>query len=534
MRDPARHESSAPFGNPDGAREPLEDLASSFVDFPSIAAYQGLATRENDLGARVIVGRKGAGKSLYLRRLQAFAASAYDVHAFGIETSLPATRAIVQLCQGYPEHLLTELWQLVWRRAIFRSLSSEFILNPALHGYVKDRDRIDLLAFAPDLFRLPKRPLPIYSQVGEIIDECYTHHRLEQYLRQPEWPELEDVIAEILHDAPPICVYLDGIDENYSHAPTYWMRCQEGLFYVVMALLREASFGGRLHIFLGLREAVLSSVLRTENAGRYRGEDHLRILDWPHQAARHFLEKKVARLDTEYFDPRMPGDRSVEGWLGRSHIRNDARGIDEPVVSYLLRHTRQLPRDIVTLGNELSRDIREARLPGDSSDGAIEAVIRTTVSRVAGWLGDEQLQICANHLLSDMLPPNAARHGYSEAYTAGDEYSRGVKEDLVQAIRRVGTDVLSEQRLQALSAELQAHFETTSDILSIMWQNGLVGYRDAQSSEGFAQFYSLGGVDRFNLPLGRKEYVLHPCLIDRVVLAPSGRVPVLPWGGGPQ
>ncbi len=533
MRDPVNHESS-PFGNPDGAREPLEDLAGSFIEFPSIAAYQGLATRDDDLGARVIVGRKGAGKSLYLRRLQASAATAYDVHAFSIETALPATRAIVQLCQGYPEHLLTELWQLVWRRAIFRSLSSEFILNKALNGYVKDRARADLLSFAPDLFRLPKRPLPIYSQVGEIIEECYTHHRLEQYLRQPEWPELEDTIAEILHDAPPICVYLDGIDENYSHAPTYWMRCQEGLFYVVMALLREAAFGGRLHIFLGLREAVLSSVLRTENAGRYRGEDHVRVLDWPYQAARHFLSAKVARLPSEYFDPRMPGDRSVTGWLGRTEIRNDARGVDEPVESYLLRHTRLLPRDIVTLGNELSRDLHEARLAGDLSDDAAEGVIRATVARVAGWLGDEQLQIFANHLLSDMLPPNAARHGYSEAYTAGDEYSRGVKEDLVQAIRRVGTDILSQERLEELSAELQAQFETNSDVMSMMWQHQLVGYRDAESAEGFAQFYSLGGVDRFNVPLGRKEYVLHPCLIDRVVLAPSGSIPVLPWGASPS
>ena len=63
-----------PFGNPDGSRADIEDLISEFVDFGGNPAYGHLATRANDSMVRVIVGKLGAGKTVYLRRLQDFQA----------------------------------------------------------------------------------------------------------------------------------------------------------------------------------------------------------------------------------------------------------------------------------------------------------------------------------------------------------------------------------------------------------------------------------------------------------------------------
>jgi hypothetical protein len=64
-----------PFGNPDGSRADIEDLISEFVDFGGNPAYGHLATRANDSKVRVIVGKLGAGKTVYLRRLQIAAGS---------------------------------------------------------------------------------------------------------------------------------------------------------------------------------------------------------------------------------------------------------------------------------------------------------------------------------------------------------------------------------------------------------------------------------------------------------------------------
>ena len=74
-------ELSGPFGNPDGARADLDDLLSRFVDFDDGALYGDLATRANDATVRVVVGKLGAGKTVYLRRLRDFQRRQESVYA---------------------------------------------------------------------------------------------------------------------------------------------------------------------------------------------------------------------------------------------------------------------------------------------------------------------------------------------------------------------------------------------------------------------------------------------------------------------
>jgi hypothetical protein len=56
-----------PFGNPDGSRAAIEEVLEGFVNFGSPLVWGGLAMRDDDRKARVIVGRKGSGKlSIYV------------------------------------------------------------------------------------------------------------------------------------------------------------------------------------------------------------------------------------------------------------------------------------------------------------------------------------------------------------------------------------------------------------------------------------------------------------------------------------
>lgn len=55
-----------PFGSPDGAAGD----AGSFVSFHNIDRWRDLALRDGDRRARIPVGRRGSGKSRYLRKLQ--------------------------------------------------------------------------------------------------------------------------------------------------------------------------------------------------------------------------------------------------------------------------------------------------------------------------------------------------------------------------------------------------------------------------------------------------------------------------------
>ena len=75
----------------------------------------------------------------------------------------------------------------------------------------------------------------------QIIHSANTAHQLDKILNAPLWDDFEDLLGEAMRACPPVFFYLDGVDEEFSSAPLYWLQCQKGLFYEVMALLRELS-----------------------------------------------------------------------------------------------------------------------------------------------------------------------------------------------------------------------------------------------------------------------------------------------------
>jgi hypothetical protein len=58
-------------------------------------------------------------------------------------------------------------------------------------------------------------------------------------------------------------------------------------------------------------------------------------------------------------------------------------------------------------------------------------------------------------------------------------------------------------------------FEGRTDVLTVLWQNGLLGYEERPGAE-MAIFYSVSDMDRFQFPTEAPIYVLHPCVIDAV------------------
>ena len=136
-----------PFGNPDGSRADIEDVISEFVDFGGIRPIGHLATRANDSMVRVIVGKLGAGKTVYLRRLQDFQAHQDSVYADVPQQSLPKTEVVVKACQWFTGSVLVEKWMQIWERAIMRSLASHMLRHPELRQQVHDEQPDETRAF---------------------------------------------------------------------------------------------------------------------------------------------------------------------------------------------------------------------------------------------------------------------------------------------------------------------------------------------------------------------------------------------------
>jgi hypothetical protein len=500
-----------PFGNPDGSRADIEDLISEFVDFGGNPAYGHLATRANDSMVRVIVGKLGAGKTVYLRRLQDFQAHQDSVYADVPQQSLPKTEVVVKACQWFSDRVLVEKWMQIWERAIMRSLASHVLRHPELRQHLRDEQADEIERSYARLLDDFRRPRSIYSQVRDIINERQTAHQLSTYLDDPLWDDLEDLLGEVVSRCKPIYFYLDAVDEEFSHAPMYWLKCQEGLFYQVMRLLRDHRLGGRLHVVVCIRDIVMSSVYRSEHAPRYYNEPHIRVLNWDRGSLLYLLGQKLQRLPPSLLMRRAAtGPPTIRDWLGVDGQWPGPDG-DGTIEDYLLGHTRLIPRDIISLGNELSEEVLRQKQAGH--EGLPPTALQAVVQRCAKRFGDSQLAQCANQISSDLMPKNAALHDYSELFTSTQAYISGVQEDVRSFVRMIGVDKFSRADLGALQEVADLHFEKATDLASVLWQNGLLGYVD---ETGRHRFYSMGDVEEFHFPPEVGTYVLHPCLVNAV------------------
>jgi hypothetical protein len=498
-----------PFGNPDGSRADIEDVISEFVDFNP--AYGHLATRANDSMVRVIVGKLGAGKTVYLRRLQDFQAHQDSVYADVPEQSLPKTEVVVKACQWFSDSVLVEKWMQIWERAIMRSLASYLLRRPELRQQLRDEQADEIEKSYARLLDDFRRPRSIYSQVRDIINQRQTGHQLSTYLDDPLWDDLEALLGEVIGQCKPIYFYLDAVDEEFGHAPMYWLKCQEGLFYQVMRLLRDHRMGGRLHVVVCIRDIVMSSVYRSEHAPRYYNEPHIRVLTWDRGSLLYLLGQKLQRLPPSLLMRRATnGPPTIGDWLGVNGHWPGPDG-DETIEDYLLSHTRLIPRDIISLGNELSEEVLRQKHAGHES--LPPAALAGVVQRCAKRFGDSQLAQCANQISSDLMPENAALHNYSELFTSTQAYISGVQEEVRSFVRMIGVDRFSRADLKALQEVADLHFEKATDLASVLWQNGLLGYID---ESGRRRFYSMGDVEEFHFPPDVGTYVLHPCLVNAV------------------
>jgi hypothetical protein len=145
------------------------------------------------------------------------------------------------------------------------------------------------------------------------------------------------------------------------------------------------------------------------------------------------------------------------------------------------------------------------------------------VAREAKSFGDSQLAQCANQVSSDLMPHGAATRTFTEFYTSTEEYITDVLERMRSFLRLIGETRFPRDNLDVLRGIANADFDDATDIGSVLWLNGLLGYVD---DTGRDAFYNLGDVEDFRLPPDVATYVLHPCLAGSVGLGAGRRQPV--------
>jgi CHAT domain len=514
-----------PFGAPDGTPE-VSDPLRDFVAFEGREFQSGLGMPADDRKVRVLVGRKGAGKTLYLRRLQVTAADDPSLYADAWNIDHPHTTVVLRVFNWASNARdAADLWERIWKCAVLRSVLSHLLYDEPLRDRVDTSVLYQLRSFQDQLCVSMTDKSSAYQQVQDIIYECDQGHgetptgrRVERYLDNPEWNSLRRRLGEAMESLPPLCFYLDALDEHFERAPVQWLACQKGLCRQVLQL---SDVFPRLHVVISVRDLVFAALSDSEHLTRYKRTYKIRTLDWDYSAISYLFEHKLKHLPRDYQLQRSAAD-PIERWLGICAIpdkRDGNRRGEEPVKDYLLRHTRLIPRDLVQLGNALCGLIDRARDRGDAY--VTPDLVCKAVSLAARDAGNEQLIIVANHLTALGITRWTDTGGTDDEASM---YQDHMRDRIKQLLADLHVDRIARADLNRFGERAKEVFGEV-DLISALWQHGLLGWIQGDRYTGKAVFFDAGHDALSELPMSHKAYALHPILIDAVPgIRAAGRV----------
>jgi hypothetical protein len=525
-----------PFGDEDAAAMGPERVLHGFVGFDADPRVGGLGVTDADARTLLFVGGRGSGRTTYLERARLAASMSQGIHVLdGDNHNPPESRAIRDLCEAFPRGEAVKGWQMIWRAAILRSLTSHLLYDYAL-GLPLETDLAgrsvadDFVAVLepPGMGTPVRAPAGVYSQVTAIY-ETFRHSDpslLARYLRLDDWEKLEGRIAEGLREYRPIGIYLDGLDREFRHAPMHWLTCEKALFYQVLHFNENQRLRDRLRIVASVRDLAYSMVRQGDSQTKYPARGRIRSLDWSTHATREFLREKIRRLSKDMmFRPELAGDdRAVEGWLGTSSILNERRGQPEHLEDYLISHTLGGPRDIVVLGNDLSRQVAIAKL--EEHPFVQAEVIRQIVEHRAQDIARGRLSTAAAELVALTPPEVLMSDRFNELAIADDSryeavaaFQAELAEKLEDILRKVGCVAFTREAFAEAFAEAAPEMDG-ADVLSALWRTGILGYVAPTDAGPRPVFYSSGARDRLTLPDEANRLWLHRCMIDVADLEP--------------
>jgi hypothetical protein len=518
--------STGPFGDADASRVNFQTLKASFVP---LSARKKDDSLDADISVRVIVGRRGAGKTLYLRSIQDYCKrlvtdSGTRVYVTDIDNQPPDTSLIVQITSWFEgnESQADEVWRTIWKFVILRTVYSHLFNSKELSKYVIGRRKKFQKEFSKIIpaNNTPQKP---FNQLASILSRCNSPKDLLEFLRLEEWADFEYEIGNLLAKVPPLYFFLDQLDDDFANAPYHWLKCQYGLFSAVFRFLRDDAYGGKLHVIVCIREVVYSYILQSQHGSKYLGDSKIKVLKWDKKLARHFLDKKIESIDKQYFLENSR-TKNVETFFGIKEVSLKRQGGTlENIRTYILRHTMLLPREIINVGNIFCDELNNI---DSDSDEELESAVKRTVSTVAKSIASDQLKMASLLICNQWIYNGAVEDGnYSEFYNNGSKLLTPIYNSLCKLIIHIGKDRFKFVELKSAHTNRESFdLNEDDDPLNALFRVGLLGYieLDVDGNEKVV-FFSESKDVRFDLPFYFECYVFHSCLIDLLGIQPIGK-----------
>jgi hypothetical protein len=533
-----------PFGSPDAATADL-NLEEQYEAFVNI---DGTLTKERDAAIpRVLYGRKGSGKSHYLRALNALKAGDPSVLAFGPSTNPPPHSWVIRLSIALQRSAIPT-WTDLWQKAILASAAVTLLYDSdnrqesAVHATFTSRlEPATLLALG--LKERPAGHMTPFGAARHLLGRCGTLERFHRMLDQPQWQVLEEALEPVLAGSPPLYFFLDNLDAVESFAPRPWQSCQRGLLDAILSLAEDSRWK-RLHVVVALKDTVVQSLFDSVHGQKYVHSSMLHRLEWSTNQSLEFLRRKIHALPVTWLTGPADGG-PAERWLARQSIANAVRGCDEDIEAYLLRHTLLLPRDIVEMGNCLCDAITRARERGRST--LTDDEVRAAVNRAAEQIGKTGIHCAGIEVARRLMPSDAPLHGASEAFGVvaadterhgEDDMTYAISEQyahvLTQMVRTVGKDRFDLRSLLGLKqaiGKMLPQPDVPDEAVGALWRLGMLGVIDGDLETGEATFFGHSEHDGRLLPDAAERFAFHPSMIDYLKNVTAIGSPVYPEPG---
>lgn len=508
-----------PFGNPDGARADLKEIEYSFItDFPFGAQITN--AQDDLLNKRVIVGAKGSGKTVYLRKIQSILKGRAETDNTGIyvddtiNQNLNCTDSVIHFCSHFHKQVLSEKWTQLWKISILVAVAHKFIFDSKLKNYVKEDEieAIKKLLVRMQLFL--EYQCSVYDVFTTIVRISDTSYKVTSLIENRVWFQLGNKVQSILRNSPAIYMFLDSVDLEYEHAPVQWISCQKGLFYAVMDYLQRSLWGEKLHIIISLRDNVFTSILRSEHATKFTNETHIFVLDWTTRNILAFLKQKIEKLDDCFFlhSTNDIGQKNIYSWLSIQEIENEF-GNKEDISDFIIRHTRNTPRDVIIICNTLSAMKREY-INSPMTPEQIAQWIKYKVLDKSAIIGAELITICAKNIMGNNITAGGTQMNSLEIL-ADEFYSQTTYTKLLELLSSFKSPILLWEDLLKLQAEARNLFEYDVHLIDVLWNDGIIGY--INDSGEFA-FYAQRFQEETLLPSKRAQYIVRSCVATKLEL----------------
>ena len=478
-----------PFGNPDASRTDVIE------DYIAIRGASLEISAKGGFHRRVIIGRKGAGKTFFLKTLRLLIEQDQSSWLIHLEANTLTAQFVSELTRDARSNsapllergLLSDIraeardfWFHCWEKAILFGTFRLFETN------AKSAERKLGTPLGKRLAHFFKDYPFTPSPIAAIKAICDTSNGLSsrQVLNLAIWDELRGFLSEALLDIPPIVFFIDALDDNFDAAPDAWLDCQHGLFRCIFSLLSKPdNISNRLHVLSTLREVVFSSLLNSEHASRYLTDSHVAYITWDDSAACEFLRRKLDKaIQQGKIKPLAQGGQSLtSSWLGFNEVENVAAEMREEVVEYIVRHTRLLPRDIVIMGNA----IEEGRLDRISRGLPMtNGKLRQIVSNVARQLARETVYLSGTEYISS-FDYMAETLSYEEL----DSLANSDRERVHRVVEEVKTNLAD--RIEELIRSVGKQFFTSDELDTALKTNGFIP--EGRWSSG-ADFFSISNI----------------------------------------